>query len=483
MPVASLPEGKLIGNFLSASKKFIDQLSDLGVNYWQVLPLGKTDQYGCPYASPSAFGLSHLLIDESALGLELRGPLTDRIDYEELEITKKQLLLKYALEESIKESAQARIAEFKNTYYWAHDMGIFLTLKDEFGADWTDWPAIYKDFSLAQEYVTGQKREYYNALLLLEVIAHEQWFETMAYAHSKGIEIIGDVPIFVSRYSFDSWRWPSLFKVEKKSGTPLVITGAPPDDFSSAGQLWGTLNYRWQEAKEEVINWWSERISYLLKQFDILRIDHFIGLYHVWESHGEAIDASEGQWVRSEGEALLERLKTDHPHMPFIAEDLGALSAEVTALREKFSLPSMKVFQFSIGDNPHNEHLPQNQKQENLLYSATHDNNTMWGWIEAERTHNEKFLGQLSSLLGIKDIDSISKEQLKSTLLHTILNSKARTCVFQLQDIMGLGESARVNVPGTIEGNWNWKMKSEEWDILAANEFSKLLHLTNRTKK
>ncbi len=480
MPVPSLMGGHGIGNYLSCSRAFIDELAAIGVDYWQILPLGKTDQYGCPYASPSAFGLSHLLIDEAALGISAKSDDIAEINYELLGREKMQRLLAYAAKEVHKSENQVKIEEFKSKYFWAHDMAIFLALSLEHGADWTMWPVEFKKIEGAGEYVNRHLLLRYQELLFLEVIAHQQWFETKNYARSKGIEIIGDVPIFVSRYSFDCWRWPEIFKVNPETGEPLVITGAPPDDFSPTGQLWGTLNYRWQERSAEVINWWSARMSYLLEQFDILRIDHFIGLYHVWESPAAAPDASFGKWVPSEGKALLQRLAQDHPHMPFIAEDLGALSPEVTQLRESFGLPSMKVFQFAIGEDDNNPHLPKFQDEMGLIYSATHDNNTLWGWIESERVRDPQFLLHLQSRLGVHNINELSKDELIWLILERLLSSKARTCVFQLQDILGLGSEARINVPGTQQGNWNWKMQKKHWDVEKIKKFKSLIHQCQR---
>lgn len=480
MPVASLIGGHGIGNYLKCSSAFIDRLTKIGVDYWQVLPLGKTDQFGCPYASPSAFGLSHLLIDESVLGLQAEMQDNSLIDYPALEREKMQRLQSWAAAQVSKSEAQAKIVDFKTRYFWAHDMAIFLAIRSEYGDDWSSWPSELKNFARAEAYVERNLSARYQELLLLEVLAHEQWFQTKDYAHSQGIKIIGDVPIFVSRYSFDCWRWPELFKVDQESGLPQVITGAPPDDFSPTGQLWGTLNYRWQENEKQVINWWSARISYLLEQFDILRIDHFIGLYHVWESPLAATDASSGKWVPSVGEALLKRLAEDHPHMPFIAEDLGALTKEVTALREKFSLPSMKVFQFAIDQDQKNPHLPQLQNEMTILYSATHDNNTLWGQIKEQSALNPNFLLRLATRLQIESIHKLTKDELLTNILERLLASPARTCVFQLQDILGLGSEARINVPGTQVGNWNWKMRSSEWDSSKIENFKALVYKYQR---
>lgn len=482
MPIASLMRGEGIGNYHESARSFIDELSELGVSYWQVLPLGKTDIYGCPYASPSAFGMSHLMIDEKLLGVEFNFKSSTRIDYQALEKSKMKALLDYAAKEMAHESSIQRIEAFKKEFFWAHDMAIFLSLKERNGDDWTQWHSDDKNFNKAEKKVLNDDLVLYNSLLLLESIAHEQWFQTMDYAHTKGIEIIGDVPIFVSRYSFDRWRWPNLFKVDEQ-GSPLVITGAPPDAFSSTGQLWGTLNYKWQENRDEVINWWAKRISYLLKQFDLLRIDHFIGLYHVWESPASAPDASFGGWKKSEGDALLERLQREHPKMPFIAEDLGALSAEVTELREKYKLPSMKVFQFAIGEDKQNEHLPQNVRPTDLLYSATHDNNTMLGWIESELSSGSEFKENLESCLQIKHLETLQRSELHKILLENVLSSKARTTIFQWQDIQGLGSSARINVPGTQEGNWNWRMTIEDQNLKMTHTFKELLHTHHRNSR
>ncbi len=470
MPLTSLPDNAPIGLIGKEAYHFIDHLSSAGITYWQMLPVNLFDQYGCPYASPSAFGGNPLLLSVPEIDVDLSSSRS-KIDFNGLYQQKMPLLEKWARSQIDKNLEL--IEDFKSKYFWASDLCVFLILKKIYGDFWTKWPKEYLNFENAQNYVFTHYKDEYHIQLFLQAKFHEDWNQLKDYAHKKGIKLIGDIPIFVSAESFDSWRFRSIFKIDQNSGEPSVITGAPPDDFSKDGQLWGTINYAWDnpEALPELIQWWKHRLSYGLELFDLIRIDHFIGVYHVWESPYGEKTAVNGKWVKGNGHALLSAIKEEFPHMPFIAEDLGALTQEVTALREEFKLPSMKVFQFSISDDAKNEHLPHLAQENTCYYSGTHDNNTLKGWRDQE-SKSSHFVKLLESRFG--------KTPSHFDLLESIADSKASLVVYPIQDIFELGGEARINVPGTQNGNWQWRLLQEQWNETNWNHFIDILRRSDR---
>lgn len=480
MPLASLSGGQGIGDMGSEAFRFIDQLSSAGLTYWQVLPLNIFDLYGCPYASPSAFGGEGLLLSLEKLGVaasELEYSNCERVDYHKLREHKGVLLKNFILSELEKAETIVKLDAFKAHHFWAHDLCVFLALREKFGLDWTLWSRELLDIEYAHTFVAENLATEYQVELYKQLAFERQWNELRCYAKSKKVSLIGDIPIFVSALSFDSWRWGHLFKRDQKTGRPHVITGAPPDAFSADGQLWGTLNYQWQTQTDELLWWWKERLAYSISQFDLVRLDHFIGFHHVWETPVSEKSAAFGKWTPSEGQKLFEMAKREFPHMPFIAEDLGALTQEVTDLREAFGLPSMKVFEFSIDDNPTNEHLPANVSEHTFYYAGTHDNDTLKGWLDASWAHPD-FRQNLALRLGLKS--DLSASELIHEIQKAILSSKAQTVIFQLQDIFELGSEARINVPGTMNDNWSWRLKSSQWNQAKWDQFAQTLKQSAR---
>lgn len=480
MPLASLSGGQGIGDMGSEAYRFIDQLSNAGLTYWQVLPLNIFDLHGCPYASPSAFGGEGLLLSLEKLGVpasKLAYPNEARVDYQKLREHKRPILKDFIQQELKKSDSHSLMEVFKTQHFWAHDLCVFLALREKFGIDWTGWPRELLEIEHARAFVNENLLTDYQVELYKQFAFERQWNELKAYAKAKNVALIGDIPIFVSALSFDSWRWGHLFKRDQKSGRPHVITGAPPDAFSVDGQLWGTLNYEWQTQTTELLWWWKERLAYSISQFDLVRLDHFIGFHHVWETPVGEKSAAFGKWTPSEGQKLFEMVKQEFPHMPFIAEDLGALTQEVTDLRETFGLPSMKVFQFSIDDNPTNENLPLEVSGHTFYYAGTHDNNTLKGWLDENFEHPD-FRQNLAVRLELEG--DLSLAEIIHEIQKVILNSKAQTVIFQLQDIFELGSEARINVPGTMNDNWSWRIESTQWDQSKWNQFAKIVKESGR---
>lgn len=472
MPLFSLPGNGGIGDFGNEAFRFIDRLEELGANYWQILPLNLVDKAGCPYASPSAFGAEPLLINAPSLGIDYAEDFSHEIDYEHLRETKLPLLKEFALKELRTASGLKKVEQFQERYPWANDLGVFLALKEAYGPYWSRWPSHLKDIESAQEVVFDTYMEEYKVQLFLQAITHSQWQKVKNYAELKNIQIIGDIPIFVSADSFDAWRWPEYFKIDPETGSPLVITGAPPDEFNEDGQLWGTVNYNWDHPG--VIEWWLERLKYSQELYHLTRIDHFVGLYHVWESAPDASNAKLGEYVPSNGRKLLKKIEECFPELPFIAEDLGVLNNEIRKLREDFNYPTMRVYQFSLEEEGKprtapdvNEHMPKNVPAHSFYYTGTHDNNTLRGWLD-DVMENPKQLSQIEKRFGKPDSEKLSGEEWTSQVLEQIvedvLQSNSAHVILPLQDIFSLPAEARVNVPGTESGNWNWRLSPAQWE-------------------
>lgn len=478
LPLTSLPDEAPIGLIGKEAYHFIDKLSEAGIEYWQMLPVHFFDKEGCPYASPGAFGGNPLLLSIEEIDNKI-SYLPHNINFEELYRYKNPLLDDWAMNylQDHREEVYQKVEAFKEKYSWVHDLAIFLTLRETFGNYWTKWPKEYLDFEKAELDVLGKDAlsEIYLTQVILQCEFHEKWNKLKDYASSKNVKLIGDIPIFVSAESFDTWRWRSLFKMNQDTGIPHVVTGAPPDDFSEDGQLWGTVNYAWNnpEVLDDIIAWWIKRLEYSLDLFDLIRIDHFIGIYHVWESPEGEKTAAKGHWVNGNGEALLSAIKKHFPEMPFIAEDLGDLSQEVCDLRDKYELPTMKVFQFSINDRPDNQHLPSLVPKECCYFTGTHDNSTLMGWLHENMT-DDKFVKQFHQRFGVIPTPQ-NEEEIRKLIINKVVQSQAKLVVIPIQDIFALDASARINVPGTEEGNWKWRLSPDQWDESLWRDFTSTL--------
>lgn len=488
MPISSLPGDGPIGDLGKPCFDFIDQLAELGASYWQILPLNIFDEHGCPYASPSAFGGEPLLIDGTPFYLS--GDRTEThlpVDYEKLRETKGRLLSEVAMTKIKEEKVLLEMEHFCDERPWVKDLATFLSLKEAYGDKWTHWPEELRQINVARAKVQELYKSDFLTHIWFQMNFHSQWNKVLAYAQKRGIQIIGDIPIFVAQESFDSWRNPDLFKIDPVTFKPHVITGAPPDEFNEKGQTWGTLNYHWE--KEELHQWWLDRLQYSIQMYHLTRIDHFVGFHHVWEVGIEAEDATLGSYVRSNGKVLLEKVRQKFPKMPFIAEDLGVLNDEIRTLRDEFNFPSMRVYQFSLEEKgkpqtrpENNEHLPANVPDHSFYYTGTHDNNTLRGWYEdildKENSEREFEASQLKSRLG----ESNQGQEWSEKIKNDVLKSSSRNVIFPLADVFNFSEEARINIPGTIDSNWVWRMNPAQWDHEAWENLKGLLKKTKRTQ-
>jgi 4-alpha-glucanotransferase len=500
----SLPSDYGIGELGSSAYKFIDYLERCGVSLWQVLPLGPTGYGDSPYAAFSSFAGNPYLISFEKLKAdgylkknELGTCITsssDTIDFGFL-YKWKIPLLELAAQRFIDTAPDADKVKFdefcKENSIWLNDYTLFIVIKEHYdalavkeNAPDSRWNYYWdRKIALKQKKAVSEWSEKYKDRIkmkkVLEFFFFCQWREVKEYANSKGISIIGDIPIFVSDCSADLWSNRKLFHVDKDA-RQTVVAGVPPDYFSKTGQLWGNPLYNWEEHEAERFSWWTHRIKGMLKLVDIVRIDHFIGMSAYWEIPADAPTAETGHWVKAPGEKLFETLKAELGTLPFIAEDLGVLTPEVEALRDEFEFPGMKILQFAFTFNKDgsqdnkNMFLPFTYSPDTVVYTGTHDNDTTRGWFNSisdrERDLVRRYLGR-------PDNDIVWD------LIREALSSVSKYAIIPMQDLLDLDTSARMNEPSTFGGsNWTWRMSENEMHGFAADRLFGMLELYGRLR-
>jgi 4-alpha-glucanotransferase len=455
----SLPGAGGIGSFGVEARRFVDFLATAGQSLWQVLPLGPTAFGNSPYSSYSAFAGNPLLLDLETIADE--GDITradlnaelpaGKVDFPKVERFKKEALRKGAANFFAAGDLERReeFRSFCDATSWLHDFALFMAAKDAYGGkSWLHWPrqiACREPAELAKlgeslaDAINGQK--------YVQWQFSRQWQALKRHANAKGIEIIGDIPIFVAFDSADVWANPHLFHLDER-GRPTVMAGVPPDYFSETGQLWGNPLYNWEAVAFHGYGWWIERMKSALALCDIVRIDHFRGFEAYWEVPATEKTAVNGRWVKGPGEALFSALIDSLGPLPVIAEDLGLITPDVEALRDRFGFPGMKILQFAFGSGPENPYLPHNHVRDAVVYTGTHDNDTTAGWYAGISAKEKK---QIRDYLGSDGTDMVGD------LIRAALASVASMAVIPLQDILKLGSTARMNVPGTPNYNWSWR--------------------------
>jgi 4-alpha-glucanotransferase len=471
----SLPGRFGIGDLGPCSSRWLETLAVARQGWWQMLPLGPIGAGSSPYQSTSSFAGNTLLISPERLvetGDLTRRDLArppqvpaDRVDYAAVRAHQDRLLRRAFARFDPRDPDYLRfIAERR---WWLDDFALFQAAHEVLGGlPWTEWPADLAArrpsalrrwrLDLADEVRFQQFAQY---------AFERQWRRLRAEAHARGIRLIGDVPIFVSLDSADVWARPDLFELDSR-GRPTAVAGVPPDYFAAEGQLWGNPLYRWPAHADEGYAWWIARLRTALERVDLVRLDHFRGFEAYWSVPAGAANAVGGRWRAGPRDAFLRAVRDALGGLPIIAEDLGAITPEVIALRDRFGLPGMRVLQFAFGSDAHNVHLPHNYIANCVAYTGTHDNNTTVGWYRgddldgvaqapaarrAEWAHARRYLG--------RPIGAIHTEMIR--LLYA---SVADLAIIPLQDILGLGGAARMNRPGHPDGNWAWRCRAELLD-------------------
>jgi 4-alpha-glucanotransferase len=492
----SLPGPYGIGELGPEAYSFADFLQQSGQSLWQVLPLGPTGYGDSPYACYSGFAGNTLLISIDELLREKLLTATDlpprrlpasRVDFDLVHKLKEQLLAKAFTNYSASPDPEFRDAfsKFKSSAgEWLEDYALFRALKDAHGGmAWPEWepPLVLRDKTALFEAQQKLAHEI-EAQKFYQFLFFRQWFSLKSYCNEKGIQIIGDLPIFVAHDSADVWTNPEQFKL-RPNGEPIVVAGVPPDYFSATGQLWGNPLYNWSQMLADGFQWWIMRVEATLKVVDIVRVDHFRGFAACWEIPGGDKTAERGRWVAAPGKELFTAIRRTLGQLPIIAEDLGVITPDVIALRDEFGFPGMRILQFAFSGDKKNIDLPHNYEKNVVAYTGTHDNDTTIGWfrsvggkgstrtpkqVEAER---EFCLAYLNS----------DGEEINWDFIRAVFASVANTAIVPLQDVIGLGTEARMNLPNSTEGNWSWRFEEGDLNDELAERLFKLTDLYGRT--
>jgi 4-alpha-glucanotransferase len=475
----SLPGPYGIGDLGPAARAWVDVLVSARQTWWQILPLGPTGFGDSPYQSFSAFAGNRYLISPDALaqdGLvhpdDLAGVQSpaDHVDYGAV-IPFKIALLARAWENFQSGSAAALRGPFETfcaqEAHWLNDYALFMALKDAHGgAGWQDWPAeLVRREPAALKDARRQLARTVGLHQFTQFLFFRQWREVKRYANERGVRLIGDVPIFVSADSADVWANPGLFHLDEER-RPTVVAGVPPDYFSATGQLWGNPLYDWDALKRTGYAWWVARLRATLGQVDLVRLDHFRGFEAYWEVPAGMPTAEVGRWAPAPGAELIETLRQALGGLPLVAEDLGLITPEVEALRDRFGLPGMRILQFAFYGNPDDRFLPHNYERNTLVYPATHDNDTTVGWYS---TLNEKDRAFLHRYLPCATGD------IAWDLIRLAWGSVADYALASLQDVLSLGSEARMNKPAQPSGNWAWRFTA---DMLTPERLGRLADIT-----
>jgi 4-alpha-glucanotransferase len=471
--ITSLPSPFGIGDLGPPAYRFVDFLSETRQGFWQVLPINPTSlaRGSSPYSSLSAFAGNALLISPELLvkeGLLSKSDLKDRpafpqkVDYPAVAAYKEKLFrIAYARFNKKEESACDLECFVVDHNSWLEDYVLFIALKEHFGAgDWGQWP----EGARHRETIEPLKKELSERCRMerfLQYLFFKQWFSLKGYCRRKGIQIIGDLPIYVDYDSPDVWSHPEIFKLGPDK-RPIAVSGIPPDYFSATGQRWGNPIYRWDVLKEKDYAWWVERITHNLKLFDWLRLDHFKGFVDYWEVPAGEKRAVNGTWVKGPREDFFNCLLKYFPLLPFIAEDLGVITGEVQRLRDGFGLPGMRVLQFAFGNDPLSEqYKPYSYIENCVAYSGTHDNDTLLGWLCGGNNYSTRNVAEIEmerkNALAYLGLNGKRRKEIPWEFIRALMASTANLTIFPLQDILGLGGEARMNFPGRGKGNWQWR--------------------------
>ena len=465
----SLPGSAGNGDLGPDAYRFVDFLAAAGITVWQMLPIGPTHEDGSPYQCLSVHAGSPMLVSIRLLcewgWLDPCKPPADG-DVQAHRLRRmNDARLRFM--EGASEEDRADYRRFSETHaYWLADFALYCALRrDSGGHPWWEWSAPLRDRELkAVESARERLAEEIEQIRFEQYLFFRQWMEIKRYANERGIQLFGDLPIFVAHDSADVWAQRKYFELDE-SGHPTVIAGVPPDYFSETGQRWGNPLYRWKVMEEDNFYWWRQRIHTQRELFDLVRIDHFRGFQAYWEIPASEETAINGRWIEAPGLALFRVLHREFHPLPFVAEDLGLITEEVHKLRTRFHLPGMKILHFAFGDDPGNPYLPHRHEHNSVVYTGTHDNNTTVGWF---REQSPEVQQRVREYLGFP------ADLMPWPLIRSALGSIACLAVIPMQDLLELDGDHRMNTPGTSEGNWSWRF---DWEQLPEGLAERVRHL------
>ncbi len=484
----SLPSHGGIGDLGPAAYEFVDFLAAARQSLWQILPLHPAGLGNSPYSSISAFAGNPLLVSLERLAerrwidrrrLNLLPEQTREVNYDFVRATKLPLLREAAQNflTHANGSERERYNRFcRDNQWWLEDVTLFEALRRrEKGASWNRWsPGLARR---EPEALRQAREELANELDLgrvLQFAFFEQWRSLRQYCAARGIRIIGDVAIFIDFDSADVWTHPDLFRLNSDL-SPEVVAGVPPDAFSITGQRWGNPLYRWDVLKQRDYDWWIQRMRWAFQMCDLVRLDHFRGFEQYWEIPASEPTAVHGRWVDGPKDGLFEALRRSLGGLPFIAEDLGLITPEVHALRERLQIPGMRVMQFGFGNPGAHIYLPHRFEANTVVYTGTHDNDTTLGWWNSGATAEERE--------AVKAYLGCSQDGINWQFIRAAQGSVARYCIIPIQDILGLDSSARMNVPSRADGNWSWRYPPEALSEELARHLAALSEVADRNQE
>ncbi|HEX3076900.1 MAG TPA: 4-alpha-glucanotransferase [Lachnospiraceae bacterium] len=485
LPITCLPSEYGIGTFSKEAYSFVDFLVSAGQKYWQVLPFGSTGYGDSPYQSFSTFAGNPYFIDLETLieeGLLLEeecknvdyGNDANYIDYEKIYYYKFNILRKaYERAELLTNSSYQKFCV--ENVEWLHDYCLYMAIKNHFGDIGLD---KWEDSIRLRD---NEKVSYYEQLLVKDINFYsfiqfkffEQWNKLKQYANDRDINIIGDIPIYVAYDSADSWAHPELFQYDENR-MPTGVAGCPPDSFAATGQLWGNPLYDWEYHKQTGYAWWIKRIEFCFKLYDVVRVDHFRGFDEYYAIPFGDLTAENGKWVDGPGIDIFEHIKKELGDVYIIAEDLGFLTDRSRKLVKDCGYPGMKIIQFAFDSREQSDYLPHNYDSDCIVYTGTHDNDTIVGWYEK--------LCEPDKQLSIDYLNNhhSSKEEIPWDFIKLTLASVAKLAVIPFQDYLGLDSSARINTPSTLGGNWTWRMCKEDMSEELADKIYRVTRLYGR---
>lgn len=478
--ISSLPGEGGIGCMGRDAYQFVNFLAQTKQKIWQILPLGPVGYGNSPYQCYSAFAGNPMFIDIQQLVDDRfisKNAVTNEnfkdknVEFERVEAWKANLFHEAFF------GFQKNFSRFKDEYHtfmqhnswWLDDYALFRSLKTKHGETvWNTWDKklVARNRHSIQEAFKELHAEI-DFHRFLQFIFFRQWFKLKDFANSKGVKIIGDIPLYVSLDSVDVWANQDIFLLDERS-RPTQVGGVPPDYFSETGQLWGNPVFDWERVASRDFDWWLARMHFNLKMFDLVRVDHFRGLESFWSVAAEAETAVVGEWLPARGYELFWKLKEQKGNLNVIAEDLGVITTEVKKLRDDFGLPGMKILQFAFGSDASNENLPHNYTANFLVYTGTHDNDTTLGWFNSIDKKERRMLRKYIQGSG---------KQLVKNMIEVAWASAACTAIIPMQDVLGLGSEARMNTPGTPSGNWSWRFT---WPQIRQNHKVFLKQITEK---
>ncbi|MDD2981261.1 MAG: 4-alpha-glucanotransferase [Hespellia sp.] len=485
LPISALPSRYGIGCFSKEAYEFVDKLKAAGQKKWQILPLGQTSYGDSPYQSFSTFAGNPYFIDLEALiawGLLTRaecdafdfGDREDYVDYEKMYDARfKTLRLAFS---RFRLDGNAEYPEFiQKNGYWLEDYCLFMSLKNENeGKSWRQWAEPYRDrhpgaLVEAKERLAEEIRFYQ----FQQYMFWKEWNALHHYANENDVQIVGDIPIYVAFDSADTWARPKLFQFTENN-EPVAVAGCPPDGFSATGQLWGNPLYSWEYHKETGYSWWLQRMKHCFLLYDVVRVDHFRGFDEYYSIPYGDETAQFGHWEKGPGIEFFRYVEEKLGKVNIIAEDLGFMTDSVRQLVADTKYPNMKVLMFAFDDSENSEYLPHNYDRNCVVYTGTHDNDTLMGWYSTLNEHDKAFARRYLNNAGSRP------DQIHWDFIRLAMASVADLCIVPMQDYLGLGNEARTNFPSTLGGNWEWRMKKGQFTEHLAGEIWQMTKLYSR---